>query len=328
MKAIFVIEKKHNIPRIYNDKIMQKISDICELDTNIYNKAEVEEKNSFADVEAIFTSWGMSVFTKEEVQKYFPKLKYIFYAGGSVQYFVKGFIESGVKVFSAFRANAIPVAEFTFAQIILANKGFHRLNTKKTIYKNQIKDYYCGNYGAKVGIVGCGAIGKIVAEKLKTINCKIYTYDPFLDKKYAEKNNIEIVDLKTLFATCDVITNHLADKVELTKVLNYDLFKSMKSYSTFINTGRGRQVDEKGLVKAFKEDRTKTALLDVTCPEPAHPLACITRQKNIIISPHIAGSLCNEVHRMGEYMYDAFKTSLENKKSEHEVTKEMLKTMA
>ena len=75
----------------------------------------------------------------------------------------------------------------------------------------------------------------------------------------------------------------------------------MKSNATFINTGRGRQIDEAGLAKAMREVPSRSALLDVTCREPPDPFSPLYRAKNIFLSPHIAGSQGNEICRL----YDA-----------------------
>lgn len=66
----------------------------------------------------------MPAFTEDEIRENLPSLEGIFYALGSVQRFARPFLKCGVKVFSAWTANAVPVAEYTTAQILLANKGF------------------------------------------------------------------------------------------------------------------------------------------------------------------------------------------------------------
>ena len=83
----------------------------------------------------------------------------------------------GVKVFSAWAANAVPVAEFTVAQIILANKGYFVSNrTYHTQGNRGARDAFkkCrGNYGETVGIIGAGMIGKLVIQMLKQYNLKV-----------------------------------------------------------------------------------------------------------------------------------------------------------
>ena len=67
--------------------------------------------------------------TEDQIAEYFPNLKAVFYGAGSVQGFARPFLKSGVKVFSAWAANAVPVAEYTLSQILLANKGFFQTST-------------------------------------------------------------------------------------------------------------------------------------------------------------------------------------------------------
>ena len=102
----------------------------------------------------------------------------------------------------------------------------------------------------------------------------------------------------------------------------------MKPYSTFINTGRGAQLDEKDLYDMLTRDETRTALLDVLTDErhtDENPLAKLT---NCFITPHIAGALGLEVRRMGRYMIEAFEQYRDGQPTDCEVSLKMLETMA
>ena len=77
------------------------------------------------DVEVIFSTWGMPRLTDEQLDA-LPGLRAVFYAAGSVQGFAQPLIERDIVVVSAWRANAVPVAEFALAQILLACKGYFR----------------------------------------------------------------------------------------------------------------------------------------------------------------------------------------------------------
>lgn len=322
----------HNGDRVYPEYIRKILSERYEMCSEVINKKNIgEHKELLMDTEYIFTTWGMEHLTKEEIKEYFPNLKCVYYAAGSVQSFAREFLECGVRVFSAWRANAVPVAEYTYAQIMLALKGFYRAERKSrfAFWKcAKYSDACGGNYGASVGLVGCGMIGSMVAEKLKQNDCTVYCFDPFLSDERAEELGVKKAELEEIFSQCDVISNHLANKDELTGILSEKLFMSMKPYAAFINTGRGRQVDEKGLVRAMRAKKTRTALLDVTVKEPYSPLGSLARCKNIIITPHIAGSNGREVIRMAQYMLDEARRVDNGEEALHEVTLEMLKTMA
>ena len=125
MKKIFLNGNKATVYNVFPEALRTEIFGDEKVD--VFNKAYVlEHPESFADTEYIFSTWGMPWFSDEEVKQYFPSLKCIFYAAGTVQSFARPFLNNGVKVFSAWAANAVPVAEYTVAQIILANKGFYR----------------------------------------------------------------------------------------------------------------------------------------------------------------------------------------------------------
>ena len=105
-------------------------------------------------------------------------------------------------------------------------------------------------------------------------------------------------------------------------------FASMLPYATFLNTGRGAQVVEQELVQVLIARPDLTAILDVTFPEPPVEGSPLYTLPNCILTPHIAGSLGNEVRRMGAYMMAEYDNFRQNKPCQYEVTPEMLKTMA
>lgn len=332
MNAIFYGNQPSMLKRIYDDEVKSNIKMITNLNDTFLDRKNLSKNAEIAkNADIIFTTWGMDKFSIDEINQYFPNLKYLFYGAGSVQHFAKEFLEKGIRVFSSASANAIPVAEYTFAQIILANKGmFQAIRRKKfsNYSAHNFSDKKAGNYKTKIGVIGVGQIGQMVCKKLKDIDCEILYYDPFLPADLAKELDIKEASLKEIFSECDCITNHLANKTELEKIFDYDLFHRMKPYGVFINTGRGKQVDEKGLCKAMRECGTRTAILDVTVKEPPNIFSPLRNMRNIILTPHIAGSLGDEVVRMGAYMYEECNRILSGENSQFEVTLKILQTMA
>ena len=329
MKKIYLCENENNIRDIYSKEVMEKLN--CYNGVFSYNAV----KNSpelFADTEYIFSTWGMPAFSEEEIRKIFPNLKCVFYAAGSVQSFATPFLRCGVRVFSAWAANAVPVAEYTVSQILLANKGFFPLCLKQSRGDldgaNKIRASFCGNYDAKVGLIGIGMIGGKVAEMLRAFKLQVLAYDPFLSDQRAEELGIRLVSLEELFEECQVISNHLANNEQTRGLLNYCLFSKMRTNAVFINTGRGAQVVEDDLARVLKERPDLYALLDVTDPEPPIKNHNFYKLENCLLTPHIAGSLGNEVHRMAEYMADEYNRYVSNLPCKYEVFEKMLKTMA
>ena len=329
MKSIFLCNKKSNIDKVYADSF-EKLSDIGR---TVYTLDDViASPEKFADVEYIFSTWGMPSMCEEDIKNCFPSLKCVFYAAGSVQAFARPFLACGVKVFSAWAANAVPVVEYTLAQIILANKGFfaHSREMKKGNREagKVLKNGYPGNYGENVGIIGVGMIGSQVAERLKAYKLNVLAFDPFLSEEKAEKLGIKKTSLEKLFSTCRVVSNHMANNEQTKGMLDYKYFSKMLPYSTFINTGRGAQVVEDDLVRILEERPDVTAILDVTYPEPPHEGHAFYTLPNCFLTPHIAGSLMNETHRMAEYIIDEYNRFKNGDPCLYEVSEKMLETMA
>ena len=293
------------------------------------------EKNAdtLREVTYLFSTWGMPKVTGEEIDMYFPALKAVFYAAGTVQAFARPFIERGVAVFSAWAANGVPVAEFTFAEIILANKGFfslmHAPASGPDWKRGHGEGLYDGNYETKIGIIGAGMIGKMVIERLKTLDkVEVLVFDPFLPDEKAAQLGVRKVPLTTVFEECTIISNHLANNAQTVGMLNADCFDRMSPSAIFINTGRGAQVVEDDLIAALKAEPARVALLDVTYPEPPKPESELYRLPNVILTPHIAGSLHHEIHRMAEYMAEEFHAFDAGLPTRYSVSLKMLETMA
>ncbi len=332
MNFVLMTNQKFQIDRVFPEHIKEKLSKRGNIYPHVINSINMKKHKEYLNkTDIVFATWGMPHLSKKDIEEYFPNLKALLYAAGTVQGFAKEFLERNIMVSSAWRANAVPVAEFTFAQIILSQKGYFQAAARAK--KNEAGAYLHhyrqpGNYKTNIGIIGAGAIGSLVCERLKTLDCKVFVYDPFLSDEKARQLNVTLTDLETIFKTCDVISNHLANKKELIGIFDYKLFSKMKPYATFINTGRGDQVVEKDLARAMKEKRTRTALLDVTRTDVITAANPMTRQRNIIQSPHIAGSAGQEVWRMAEYMIEEYDRLKNEEPLKHEVTLDLLTTMA
>ncbi len=336
MKAFFLVNNKDMVNYVYSKEAQSRIKNLIDIDMNdIYCQEDMEANpEKFKDVEYVFSTWSMPGGNepKDDFGRFMPNLKALFYAAGSVRYFAESYFKRNVRIFSAYAANAIPVAEFTVGQILLANKGFYQssLVAKAGNYEKarEISLAHCGNYDAKIGIIGAGMIGRKVIELLKPYKLNVLVYDIFMTEEQAKEMGVTKVDLETLFSQCDVVSNHLANVPATVGILTKDLFEKMKQNSTFINTGRGQQTDEEGMLEVFKAREDICALIDVTIQEPPVENSDFYKLPNVILTPHIAGSQANEVQRMSELIVDEFERYLNNEACLYEITPEKLKNMA
>ena len=330
MKAAFISNSNGIIDRVYSKETQEILKSKFEFYDGVYT---IHNSNELKDVECIFSTWGMPAYTPEQIDEFFPKLKIVFYGAGSVQAFARPFLNKGIAVISAWMANSVPVVEYSVAQIILANKGFYQV-TNKVDSRNgrdvsrKYFESYSGNYNTKVGLIGLGAIGAGVAEQLKNFKLDVYAYDPFASEEKAKNLNVTLTSLEYIFENCQTISNHCANLPETQNILNGDLFKLMKKNATFINTGRGAQVVEADLIAALEEEPDRTAVLDVTMPEPPEENHPFYSMPNVFLTPHIAGSAGDECMRMGDYMLDEANRFLNGEDLKYSVSLKMLETMA
>lgn len=290
------------------------------------------DPEKFRDVTEIFSTWGMPRFTEEEIARCFPNLKCVYYGAGSVQGFAFEFLQSGVRVFSAWAANAVPVAEFTVAEIVLCMKGFfhtvRQYSAGDLAGSGANRGRSIGNYDYKVGILGAGMVGREVIRLLKNYECEILVFDPFLPDEKAAALGVKKASLDEIFASCEVVSNHLANNARTRGMLRGAHFEKMMQNCFFINTGRGAQIVESEMTDVLAARPDLTVFLDVTDPEPPVAGSPLYSLPNVVMTPHIAGSLGREVKRMGVYMTEESERVAAGEPAKWEVSLEMLKTMA
>lgn len=331
MKIALLGSNKIQFSKVYTPEVLEKLAEYGELSERISKKNINEHKEWLSDCEIVFATWGMPVFSEEKIREYFPALRAVFYSAGTVQYFARPFLSLGIKVFSAFAANAVPVAEYTFAQISLASKGFFQSakNYRALLPRSfAFANLSPGNFRCRVGLAGLGAIGQAVAEKLQALDVEVYAYDPFVSEERAKALGVTLCSLEELFSKCDVISNHLANKKELENIFNYSLFRRMKKHSTFINTGRGAQVAEYSLALSLLLHPSRTFVGDVIKREYFPYINPLFWCHNAVLTPHIAGSTGNEPQRMAYYMMTELEHFLSDGDTQYEITAEMLERMA
>lgn len=328
MKAAFIGNSRKSIEAVYGPKQMDALKQRVDIIPGIFDSISVPE---LREAEVIFSTWGMLSCTEAEIREYLPKVKAVFYAAGSVQGFAPPFLRSGVRVFSAWHANAVAVTDYAYAQILLALKGYFRVQPLTRTDRRsaaELQAKYPGVYEARVGLLGCGAIGSRVAEKLKENDVEVMVFDPFLKEERAESLGVKKAELAEIFASCEVVSNHLANLPATVGIIRREHLLSMKPYSTFINTGRGQQLDEGDLHDMLTADSTRTALIDVMTDEIHSDDNPLNALPNCIITPHMAGASGNEVRRLADYMIQAYDSMLAGQTCKHEVTETMLATMA
>ncbi|MBN2851354.1 MAG: hydroxyacid dehydrogenase [Clostridia bacterium] len=322
MNGIYLMDSEH-FSNVYSKEDKEEIAKYISIEDKVFTKDDVMNHPSLLkDIEVIFSSWGAPKMDSAFLSLV-PDLKAFFYGAGSIKHIVTDdFWKKDIIISSAWAANAIPVAEFTFAQIILSLKNMWKYN------RTNRRIVCAGAYHSKVGIISLGMIGKLVAEKLKALDVSVFAYDPFISSETALSLNVTLVSLEEIFEICDVVSLHTPWLKETENMIRKEHFSLMKPNATFINTARGAVINENDLIDVLLKREDLTALLDVTHPEPPKETSPLFTMPNVFLTPHIAGSMDSECMRMGHFMVLEMKRWLNNEPLQYALTEQSAKRLA
>ena len=271
----------------------------CEVVVLNSTEAEVLEKEG-AEADALLARTAK--YPREILSK-MPKLKVIGRHGVGYDNIDMDFCNKNkIWVTITPNANANAVAEHTIMLLLACARNllYQNQEVKKGNWnsRNQVKGEEVNE--KVIGIVGCGRIGKQVAQKaVLGLGMKAIGYDPYLGKDI-NPENIEMVDsVETVFKTADFISLHLPETGETKRMVNEKLLSMMKPTATLLNCARGGIIDEVALYNALKEKRIHAAGVDVLAEEPFDKGHKFMELENMVITPHNAALNVETMNKMG-----------------------------
>jgi phosphoglycerate dehydrogenase-like enzyme len=283
-------------------------------------------------LEVLITSWGAPRIDTEIVDC-LPRLKLIAHMAGSV----KGFIDDvvwrrGILVTNAVAANAVPVAEYTLAAILFANKRVFQLNQFYMEHRENRAPWTreapnVGNYRKTVGIVGASHVGQLVTERLQPHDLRVLLYDPFVTPLASRRMGASKVGLSELLSQSDVVSLHAPLLPDTRHMIGPRELAMMKDDATLINTARGELVDQDALIESLSAGRL-FAVLDTTEPDILPADSILFRLPNVFLTPHIAGSLGGETQRLADCIVDEVERFTRQANLKHLVRREQLPRLA
>lgn len=264
-------------------------SDICNRD----DKRSAEEMKRIVKEYDGFIGMSREKFPREVLEQA-DRLAIISKYGIGVDHIdLKAAEENGVLV-AVSPVNRVPVAEhavtlmLTLCKCIRKNQRY--LNVPNWRMQEMVGTELCGK---TIGFVGLGGITREVIARLGGWHCAFIGYDPYVSEEKAAADHVKKVDWDTLFSTADIISLHLPLTADTKGSVGEKEFNLMKTSALFINTARGRLVDQKALIEAVKAGKIAGCGLDVAEneePIPVEdPIMEIADYDNVIITPHIAG---------------------------------------
>ena len=316
LKAVYIMNPGE-WHRVYPAAVHAELAGMVDFLAPVLSPAQALARTDLLEeAEILLSGWGGPVLNQEFLDLA-PKLQAVFYGAGAVRHLLtEAFWERHISITTANTINAIPVAEFSLAHILLGLKGALRQasETKKRRAFAVSQIPVAGAYQSTVGLISLGTIGRLVRERLRSIDVRVIAYDPTVSSREALGLKVDMTSLEELFATSDVVSLHAPLMEETAGLVTGRLLASMKQGSTFINTARGAIVREAEMIEVLRARPDLTAVLDVTDPEPPLPQCELFDLPNAIVTPHIAGSLDQECARMGRWMANELQRFLAGKR--------------
>jgi phosphoglycerate dehydrogenase-like enzyme len=294
--------------------------------------AEPRAAALLAATEILVTGWGTPRIDGG-VLALMPRLRFIAHAAGSIKgWATPEVFARGIRVAGAADANALPVAEFTVAAILAANKQVHALarsyrRERRGLELSVSAPPDIGNFGKTIGIVGASRIGRRVLELLKPFDLRLLLADPFVTAAEATVLGAELMELDDLLGQSDVVSLHAPSLPETRHLLDRRRLGLLRDGVTLINTARGALIDETALLEELVGGRF-SAVLDVTDPEVPPPDSPLYDLPNVLLTPHIAGALGGERRRFGRLVVEEIDRFLRGAPLAHEIDPQTLARQA
>ncbi|WP_017582220.1 hydroxyacid dehydrogenase [Nocardiopsis valliformis] len=260
-----------------------------------------EARARLAGCEVLLTSWGCPPITREVLDAA-PELRAIIHAAGSVRAQVPPeAFDRGLLVTTAAAVNAVPVAEYTLAMILACGKRVPFLARDARTHRSDWS-YLDGyrpltNRGRTVCVLGWSRVGRLLGRMLAPFEIDLLVVDPHADPADVAAAGGRLTSREEAFPRCDVLSLHAPLLPATRGMIDAAALALLPDGATLINTARGALVDTPALERECRTGRLY-AVLDVTEPEPLPDSSVLYSLDNVVITPHVAGSLDSETERM------------------------------
>lgn len=313
--------------RVFPERVMRDYRAIADVAGVLTEFTSHPARAVLAQAEVLVTGWGAPRIDASVLDQA-PRLEAVLHAAGTVKpYLDPVVLERGVRVSSAAAANAVPVAEYAVAMIVLAGKQVlpiaRRYGRVQDEFDIEAAFPGLGNFGQRVGIIGASKIGRMVIDMLRAYSFEVVVYDPYLTEDDAAALGVTSVSLDELLRTSRVVSVHAPSLPSTLDLVDAAGIASMPRGATLVNTARGEIVDQQALTRRVLAGEL-FAILDVTVPwilESDHPLYS---SDHALLTPHIAGSYGVELERLSRAMLDELGRITRDEPLAYEVEPELL----
>jgi D-3-phosphoglycerate dehydrogenase / 2-oxoglutarate reductase len=242
-----------------------------------------------SDADALIVRSAVDV--NEKLLAHARKLRVIGRAGVGVDNIeLEAATRKGIVVMNTPGANAVAVAEHTFALMLSLARHLSRADTttragkweKKTLQGTELR-------GKTLGIVGLGRIGMEVASRARAFGMKVLAHDPFIAQAAVRDREITLTTLEDIYSAADYISLHVGLTPQTQGMINEASIGKMKKGVRIVNCARGELIDDAALAAGLRSGKVGGVALDVYCAEPPKDSPLLASE-NVVATPHIAGS--------------------------------------
>ncbi len=276
---------------------------------------DYERTNESAEADAILVRSA----SMHDVPRY-KKLKAIARAGAGVNNIpIDQCTEEGIVVFNTPGANANGVKELVIAGLLLAsrdivgginwtreNAGMEDIAKQAEKVKKEFAGYEI--QGKKLGIIGLGAIGVLVANAATSLGMSVYGYDPFISVDAAwnlSRSIVHIQNVEDIYRHCDYITVHVPLLDDTREMINAQSIRMMRDRVTILNFSRDKLVNEADMIKALESGKVKRYVTDFATP-------AIAKTEHAIVMPHMGASTAESEENCAKMAVKELMDYLEN----------------
>lgn len=318
---------------LFSQKELDRIHDCCEvIDAPVPQLADdIFLKKHIGNADIVISSWSTAKFNAEIMSKA-ENLKLLAHAAGTVKPVVSDALWArGVKVTSASAALAYGVAEFCLGLMLMATKRvfWASQGTRQGLWRENTELFHgpFEIYQQKIGIIGASYVGKILIKLLKNFDCEIFLYDPYCSEQQAQELGVQKAKtLESLFSQCRIVSLNAPLTDETRGMIQQKHFALLPDGAVFINTARGAIINEKEMIEELKNQRF-IACLDVTDPEPPTQNNLLRSLPNVILTPHEAGVIAENMLRVGTFVANEIEAFVNGKPQHFEVLEHQLETI-
>lgn len=236
--------------------------------------------------------------------------------------------ELRVPVLFAPARNADAVADLTLAYMLALARNLYIVNAllkagemrfESTRDYLDVYERYGGVElgGLAVGVVGFGAIGRRVTQRLRAFGSRVLVYDPFVAADFVTAAGAEPSALDPLLREVDVLTLHCPDTPENHGLISRARIQSMKRGAYFLNLARAAVVDDDALYEALASGRLAGAGLDVFADEPLRPDNRFLQLPNVLVTPHLGGATRDVIRHQSDIIVDGIEALLRGDRPAH-----------